>query len=198
VDIWKRLAELSNIASAAIAIILLFKQRGEPLPSQVPTQTPDHPPLVILCIVVVSSSLLNSMALQRMSSALIKQKPAGAILSGGIPQPSAFGSPAILPDGRKVISCSLEDLLVAYNDMTKDQFNRLLAGKWIKLTGKMKDNDGNGQVTLASDSAIIRLQFGKGWEESLAVLRRGSSMTIRGKIVDVGDLAIRFADCELL
>jgi hypothetical protein len=122
----------------------------------------------------------------------IKESPSGR-------QTPLFDAHTVLPDGRAVISCSPEDLQVAHHNSTIDQFNRLLGGKWVKIYGKIEENYGNGLVFLTTQEyPMIVLQFGKGWDEQLSILPRGSSVTIRGKMGIASLAAIHLEECELL
>jgi hypothetical protein len=103
----------------------------------------------------------------------------------------------ILPDGRAISNCSLEDLEALYKANTIDQANRLLTGKWIKLSGKVFNNFGKGKVFLVSDP-IITLHFAEGWEDQLSTLKRGSEVTLRGQIVEVDHNSINLRGCELV
>jgi hypothetical protein len=116
-----------------------------------------------------------------------------------IPENQPFGAQMVLPDGRTIISCSPEDLQSAFRTNTKDQFNRLLSGKWIKISGKIEDNLGNGTVIIITEgSPNIFLHFGRAWEDQLSVLSRGLSVTIRGKIAPAQIGYISLIECELL
>jgi hypothetical protein len=116
-----------------------------------------------------------------------------------IQQPS-FGTPMDLPDGRTILSISPDDLQAAHHNNTVDQFNRLLGGRWIKISGKIRNTYGNGLVflKLTEDYPLIVLHFGKGWYEPLSVLPLGSSMTIRGKVEGTDGVYINLSECELL
>jgi hypothetical protein len=92
----------------------------------------------------------------------------------------------------------LEALLTAYHDNTTDQFNRFLGGKWIKISGKIKDNLGNGRLTFLHKYDTVRLKFGKGWDEQLSLLSRGADVTIRGKLANDNYAGIELSECELL
>jgi hypothetical protein len=86
---------------------------------------------------------------------------------------------------------------------TTDQASRLLVGKWIKFSGEVHDNVGNGVVYMMIShrfqlSVLVVLQFGNGWEEQLSKLSRGSRITVRGQIVTVNNLGIHLEQCELL
>jgi hypothetical protein len=114
------------------------------------------------------------------------------------PMPS-FSIQMVLPDGRAIINSTPEDLRAAFHNSTVDQFNRLLGGKWIKLSGKIQDNLGNGTVMLLAPSPpSIFLDFGKAWEDQLSTLPRGSSVTIRGKMGPARPSWIILVECELL
>jgi hypothetical protein len=200
-DLWKRSAEVANIVSAAVALYVLFKPKAEAV-SQVPAQTLDNIPLVILCIAVFSASVLNAVALRKKSGVSIGENlesaatptPIGVLSS----QQRFGGAQTVLPDGRTIISCSLKDLIAAYNDNTQEQFNRLLGGKWLKLSGSIRDNYGNGQLRLEQGFPHVVLQFGEGWEEQLSALPRGSSVTIRGQMLGSDSISIQLKECELL
>lgn len=203
-DVWKRLAEVANIASGTIAVYLLLKPQAAALVSEVPSRWPDRLPLVVLCSSVVGAAVLNVIALRRNSSASVgptvaPDEPQGAITQKStLTLASTFGAQTVLPDGRAIISCNKEDIVAVYRDHTNEQFHRLLRGKWVKFSAKMADNQGKGLITLEGGIPFFRLQFQKGWEEQLAILRRGSSVTIRGRVVDADALVIRFDECELL
>jgi len=109
-----------------------------------------------------------------------------------------FGVNTTLPDGRAIISCSLEDLGDAYHKNTIDQFNRLLSGKWIKTSGRIGENHGNGQVWLSNADPIFVLQFAEGWSDQLSPLGRGATITVRGKILKADYSGVRLEECELL
>jgi hypothetical protein len=159
---------------------------------------------VVLCVSVVAAAVLNVIALQRKTVASIEptvasDEPHTAITQGQtVKLGAAFDAQTVLPDGRVIISCKQEDIVAAYRDHTRDQFRRLLSGKWIKVSAKMADNHGKGHITLMGGMPFFNMRFQKGWEEQLAVLKRGSSVTIRGRIVDADPLSIDFDECELL
>ena len=159
-----------------------------------PAVSPESLPTVALCVSVFSAAVLNLIALRRRPSSLVE--PVGDILPS-IPQIS-FGPKTVLPDGRTIISCSLKELQMAHSDNTIDQFNRLLGGKWIKTSGAIENNHGDGKVYLTSGAPLIILQFADGWIEQLSMLPRGSRVTIRGKVKDADILAIDLCECELL
>jgi hypothetical protein len=204
VDVWKRSAEVANIASGTIAVYLLLKPQAASLVSEVPSRWPDRLPLVILCVSVVGAAVLNVIALQRKPAALIEPTAAADRNETAVPSgpttahASRFDAQTVLPDGRAIISCTQEDIVAAYRDNTIDQFHRLLSGKWIKISAKIEDNRGKGKITLMGGIPYFNLQFKKGWEEQLAVLKRGSSVTVRGRVVEADPLCIRFDECELL
>lgn len=216
-NLWTRTAEAANIVSAVIAVYLLVKPQGGAPVSQVPIHVWDNLPLMILCVSVLVAAVLNVIVLRRKSGAslnvvgqrrartaalegLVHREPDSAqspsIISS--PQPAPFGVPTVLPDGRIVISCSHEDLQAAFRDHTMDLIHRVLDGKWIKISGNIKEIYSDGLVFLAHGFPIVLLRFGKGWQEQLSDLRRGSSVTIRGKMMDVDPQGIRLGECELL
>jgi hypothetical protein len=110
----------------------------------------------------------------------------------------SFGTQMVLADGRVIIVCSPENLQTAHKDNTVDRFKRLLGGRWVKISGTVRQNYGDGLVFLTQDSPIIVLHFAKGWIGQLAELRLGSIVTIRGKVTDADSLSINLAECELL
>jgi hypothetical protein len=119
------------------------------------------------------------------------------------PKPTDVLRPTVLlPDGRAISSSSQQELTAIYRANTTDQASRLLVGKWIKFSGKVRDNHGKGSVFLASIDAepcpVILLGFGEHWEEQLSALQRGCSVTVRGQIVRVGNSHIGLENCELL
>jgi hypothetical protein len=199
-DLWKRSAEVANIVSAAVALYVLFKPKAAAV-SQVPAQTLDNIPLVILCIAFFSASVLNVIALRKKTGASIGENvesaarptPIGVLSS----QQRFGGAQTVLPDGRTIISCSLKDLKAAYDDNTREQFNRLLGGKWLKFSGSIRDNYGR-QLRLEQSFPQVWLQFGEGWEEQLSALPRGSSVTIRGQMLGADSISIQLKECELL
>jgi len=157
--------------------------------------------------VIVYAFILLSRQVSRGNSARSEsnsQKPAAVPPAEG-PPPTIpistsqdFGVQTVLPDGRAIISCSLEDLQAAFHKNTLDQFNRLLAGRWVKISGKIHENHGNGQIWLSNNGLYFVLQFAKGWNEQLSVLGRGVAVTVRGKIVQAQISAIYLDNCELL
>jgi hypothetical protein len=69
--------------------------------------------------------------------AIIPQpSPSPIALPLDILPPPSFETRMKLPDGRTIITTSPEDLQSAFRSNTRDQFNRLLGGKWVKLSGK--------------------------------------------------------------
>jgi hypothetical protein len=200
-DLWKRSAEVANIVSATVALYVLFKPKAEAV-SQVPAQTFDNIPLVTLCIAFFSASVLNFIALRTKAGASIGENVGSAARPtpiGELSSQQRFGdAQTVLPDGRTIISCSLKDIKAVYDDNTREQFNRLLGGKWLKFSGSIRDNDGNGQLRLEQSFPHVLLQFGKGWEEQLSVLPRGSSVTIRGQMLGADPISIELKECELL
>jgi hypothetical protein len=112
--------------------------------------------------------------------------------------PSPFDSQTTHPDGRTIINCTPEDLQAFYRASTIDQTTRLLTGKWLKMSGKVDNVHGDARVYLEHHSPMIVLRFAKGWEEQLSMLRRGSSVTFRGKIKGVDSLSIDLEECELV
>ena len=110
-----------------------------------------------------------------------------------------FGAIMKLPDGRQVLTCEQGDIAQIYLDNTVDQCSRILVGKCLKFSGRIKENLGNGKIYLEYvDGPLISLEFGNHWIESLATLGRGSSLTIRGRVSNVNQASIRFDNCEIL
>jgi len=212
-DIGKRSAEVANIVSGVIAIYLLVKPQGGAPVSQPPSHAIDSLPLpfVILCVSVLMASFLNFLALRRKPDSPMEEnrivKRALDKVPVGDPVPVApsdvplgFGGMMTLPDGRSVISCTMEELATEYRNYTKDQFNRRLAGRWVKVSGEIRDIHSDGDVWLKWVQGVAtKLEFGQGWSESLSTLRRGGTVTFRGKIAEasVGEYII-IGKCELL
>jgi hypothetical protein len=217
VDIHK-VAAWANVGSFALGCIALYlvwpsrhPQTGQnaavaqPVPSF-------HPSMWIFLLVLFVAGLLHLVAALKQPKSVQAQAPipapfpspapitkaGGDVPVANTPQLSGFDAQTILPDGRAINSCSLEFLARMYRENTLDRFNRLLAGNWIKISGKIDDNHGNGLVYLVHTSPLIRLQFAKGWEEQLSVLKRGSSITVRGKVLAASGSAIGLGECELL
>ena len=117
--------------------------------------------------------------------------------------PDVFRDTVMLPDGRSISSCSLENLIAIHKANTTDGASRLLVNRWIKFSGVVDDVDTDGYVSLApldrlKPLPIIVLKFAKGWEQQLSALQRGSNVTVRGQVVRTRDNHIRFENCELL
>ena len=93
----------------------------------------------------------------------------------------------------------MEDLKAIYASNTIAQSNRLLSGKWVKISGTVSQNYGSGSVFLESSRGpLITLLFSAHWFDQLVDLDLGSTITIRGTIKRVGDSEIAFHDCELV
>ncbi len=103
-----------------------------------------------------------------------------------------------LPDGREIHSCTPEDLRSVYRDNTLDQTNRLLIGKWVKLSSRIDNNHGGGKVYLEKGRPLILLHFDNVWFDQLATLGRGSSVTVRGQIAPSEIFGMNIQNCELL
>jgi hypothetical protein len=111
----------------------------------------------------------------------------------------SFDAVMDLPDGRKVISSSPEDLQSAFHIYTLDQFNRALGGKWFKFVGQIDDSFGSGRISLKQQhSPVITLTFEQGWEDQLSKLPRGSIVTVRCKMTDAYSISINLSECEML
>lgn len=216
-DVWKRLAEAANIVSAFIAVYLLLKPSvsgtaGQAV-NQVPVHAPVNTPLVVLCISVFCASVLNFIALRRkleIRPSVAPEQPAPVSVENTAvadqpasvdTMPLQFGTQTVLPDGRVITSCTLEDLITAFKQKTNYQFNKAFRGKWVKISGQIDDSHGDGRVYLKTPTGsptLTRLRFGKGWEGALSELSRGATITIRGKFGESDSSALRLDECELL
>ena len=110
-----------------------------------------------------------------------------------------FEAQMVLPDGRTIITTTPEELQAAFRLGTIAQFNRLLGGKWVKISGNVSENfGGRSYVLLTQESPRIGLLFGKEWDGQTSQLARGSIVTVRCKVgaahVDLIDLV----ECEPL
>jgi hypothetical protein len=84
-----------------------------------------------------------------------------------------------------------------------DRTRRLLAGKWVRFSGKVDDYEGKGEIYLENplpfaSMLLIRLHFGEGWHEQLSALRRCSRIMIRDQIAAIEGSSIALNGCELL
>lgn len=198
----KRLAEIANIISAAVALYLLIKPQ-----SGVSLSIPNiagNLPLVILCLSVVGAAVLNFAALRQKTSTSNEQKSiqddpptTGGTLAPSANFPAAFGKPTILPDGREVVSCTPKDLQALYRTHTIVQISRLFSGKWLKLYGKI-DNISGPRLFMDSVHPMVVLTFDVAWAEQLSTLTRESSVTIRDKMAKADHATFTLAECELL
>ena len=158
-----------------------------------------HPLMWVFLAGLVLSAGLHAYAAARTHSGTrtnMRRSPIG-VSTASIPHP-IFGAPTVLPDGHEISSCTPEDIQAVYHANTIDQFNRLLGGKWFKMSGKINQNHGKGLIFLEQHSPLIVLQFGKGWDEQLSLLPRGSDVTFRGKLMASNLGAIELHECEVL
>jgi hypothetical protein len=121
------------------------------------------------------------------------------------PPADALPTPTVLPDGRAIHSCTLKWLAKIISTSTTDQASRLLLGKWVKFSGKIDDNRGNGWIWIFASGLpsnirplLASLQFGEGWEEQLSKLRRGSEITVRAQIISIDGGSVKMEGCELI
>jgi hypothetical protein len=213
-----KLAAWANVGSFAIgcvALYLVWPSQRPPTPENGAAAQPVtsfHSSMWIFLLVLFLAGLLHLVAavVQRnrdhvpvpsapqTRNLAPSPNPVGNVPPPSTPPPSGFDAQTTLPDGRVINSCSLEYLARTHRENTLDQFNRLLGGKWIKISGKIDDNHGNGLVYLMHSSPLIRLQFAKGWEQQLSLLGRGSTVIVRGKVSAASGAAIVLGECELL
>jgi hypothetical protein len=70
VDVWKKLTEAINMASGAMALYFLVRPQGDGAVSLATKRIPippEHPAFIILCISVISASLVNVIAFRRIN-----------------------------------------------------------------------------------------------------------------------------------
>ncbi len=116
-------------------------------------------------------------------------------LSSGLP----FDAPRVtLPDGREVVTCTQDDLRALYRANTVERTSRALKGKWIRMSGELREHSDNQLYLKVTDKPLIMLKFAKGWDEELLRLQRGSQFTFRGKIVAVDIYGLSLEECEFL
>jgi hypothetical protein len=214
VDVWKRAAEIATIISGISGLYVIFKPQVAGTLSQLPLSAPANLPVVILGICIISASVINLVA--------TRQKPALPTVDTQASQQSQtehtsstrapieivpiavsaalalLGSKTVLPDGREVISCTREGIQALFKANTIDQFNRLLRGQWLKMSGTLEENHGGGRIYLEAFDPMIWLKFAEGWEEHLSTLPKGSSITFRGKLKGADSTSVHLQDCELL
>ena len=122
------------------------------------------------------------------------------------PNTAPIDSPAqamTLPDGRTIITSSPEELQATFRANTIPQFNRLLSGKWIKMSVRVEDIWSGGRIYAPQapppDPPMgMILQFSKGWDDELSKLARGSTVTVRCRITEARPSSIGLDACELL
>jgi hypothetical protein len=200
VDLQKT-AALANIGSFLVGCGMLYIMQYQPQ-SQTPSKGTEQTMVnSMMWIFLVGLLIAGAM---HIAAAVIANRPKGTE-SKVIPMAeTSFGAAVThLPDGREIISCDLGQLGKIHRTNTLDQANRILRGKWVRMSGEIDNNHGDGEILLNYSSPLrlgplIYLQFTEGWTEQLSMLSRGSKVTIRGCISVVDVTVIKLTDCELL
>jgi hypothetical protein len=202
-----RASALANVGSFLVGCGMLYLMVRQP---QSPVSSKGSEPAMLSPMMWVFLAGLIVAGALHISAAFITNRRSGPIepdeASRSSAADAAFGTTLpTLPDGREIISCSPEDLRKIYRANTIDQTNRILRGKWVRMSVEIQDNHGQGELLLKHGSPLrlvsgplIFLKFAEGWMEQLSTLARGSKVTIRGRIRDADILHIQLVDCELL
>jgi hypothetical protein len=157
---------------------------------------------VFMGVILVSGGLHAYAARVQGQSNTNHDHPTDADLGGQANSP-LFGVQTTLPDGRVVISCTINEIQAAFDTYTVAQINRAVVGKWIKLSGTIQNVNAASNigvwVTLQSNVSIsIFFIFENSWFEQLHALPRGRSVTIRGEARKAESTTLQVAKCELL
>jgi hypothetical protein len=122
--------------------------------------------------------------------------------------------PAPRPEERSFVDITPAELVGLFADHTSQQGAKLIEpylGKWLRVTGPLGDVLSNrgfrSQVTFEKGSVFdegyepvtVYMYFERErWDDRLAVLRPGSSITVAGRIREVDRVHVHLEDCELV
>jgi len=123
-------------------------------------------------------------------------------------------APQVVADGERImLDLKPLDLTEPYKSHTSAQAQRLAevyVGKWLELFGHLGDampfptvSGGFMQVTFQDawelyGVAFIYMKFSEQWSDRLSVLKRGTAITVLGKVQDIGLAELHLDDCELV
>jgi hypothetical protein len=122
------------------------------------------------------------------------------------PRPSAPPPPA---PARELVDTTPEHLVGLYREHTSVQADSLASpfiGKWIRISGPLNDAQSFkyfvqvtfGDRTLVADKSHVYAYFDhKPWADRLAMLRRGDTVTLIGRIKSVDAGSLHVEHCEL-
>jgi hypothetical protein len=139
-----------------------------------------------------------------------QQSPAPNLTEArNIPKAHAVATVEDVAPARIIIDLKPAELTAPYKSYTSAQADALTAlyiGKWMHVSGPMRDAQSFGsfmQVTLEDtlrlyDVGVIYLYFSEEWFDRLSVLKRGCVITVLGKVKNVGSAELHLKDCELI
>ena len=115
----------------------------------------------------------------------------------------------IAPQKNKVfVDLTPEQLIAFYKDNTSIQADKLVAssiGKWMPISGKLdqviSSFPGFAQLTFAgrgTGTQVFMYFRGQMLIDRLALLKRGTKITVHGPIEKVDPFAVHLSDCELI
>lgn len=117
-------------------------------------------------------------------------------------------SPSLAPE-REFVDVTPEELMQMCHEHMDIQAQRLVQpykGKWMKVSGRINNirssSDESAQVTFIRDTGGLIRDFymyfkGTKWVERLAVLTRGNSVVVIGKITEISGICVTLQDCEI-
>ena len=141
---------------------------------------------------------LAGLAVLLIQRANTKQKSAATLANPTTPRP------VIRKAGRMYIpeEVTLHSLQARVRDKKLTELQNLASvqpylGKWVRYTGQIDDVIGNA-VVFELSSARVMAYFGKEWYEHLPILPRGKTVTIDGRVEEIGFLGVRLSECEFV
>jgi hypothetical protein len=217
-----KFAQVANIAavfpglySAYAAYVLLHpQQQTQQLPpshagaSAMVNETGLLAGLATFSVCIVAAAVLNSIALFRNRDAPLPPSTSATPIPTPIPTPTAASvieQPR--PEERIFIDVTPEYLAGFFKEHTDIQAQRLLSayiGKWMESSGHL------GEVSRVSFTELLQVSFQEvaavtvimffslEWADRLSVIKRGSPITVIGKIERAGGNFVSFYDCELI
>lgn len=128
----------------------------------------------------------------------------------GLPMPRLKGKPTSTLSQPGDVDLDRTYLAGLFKEHTEVQVQKLIAnylGKWTQFSGSL------GQVTAGNfNKSLSHVTFegplrnpfpsmsfrGEQWAERLSIMRRGTPITVRGRITEITNFSITLDDCELV
>jgi hypothetical protein len=128
---------------------------------------------------------------------------------------SRESAPTSEPEERMVVDVTPAYLVGFFNDHTSIQARKLTEpyiGKWLRVSGALSDvlrshiDQPVSQVTFEKGSPFdenyewftVYMYFDRTWDDRLAVLRRGTTITVLGQLERVSGVEVHLEHCELV